>query len=91
MIRRARQLGLITEEQYRRQIVLISSRGWRLGEPSTPGQEQSRVHSFFFTEAGERGYTAPGLAVSTGVPVGWITEMLPQAQKYQMSFSLEGL
>lgn len=82
MVRRARQLKLITEDHYRRLCVSISSRGWRLAEPNTPTPEQSRVHGYFFDEAGEHGLTPVKLAGVIACPVSWIQEGFPQAARY---------
>jgi Zn-dependent peptidase ImmA (M78 family) len=86
MVRRAWQLKLIDEEHYRRLNVGISAKGWRRGEPNSPEPETSRVHRFFFDEAGEHGKTTFDLADSIGCPISWFREAFPQSEQYQTAF-----
>jgi len=83
MVRRARDLSLISEEQYKRFSVSISAKGWRRGEPNPMQPEQSRVHRFFLDELGEHGITTAKLSLMAGIPESWLYELLPQSKFYR--------
>jgi Zn-dependent peptidase ImmA (M78 family)/transcriptional regulator with XRE-family HTH domain len=85
MVRRAKDLHLISDEVYRRLCVTISARGWRKGEPSAPPHEQSRVHQFFLDEIGEYGLTASHIGSWLDIPTAWVEEMMPLSKGYQTS------
>jgi Zn-dependent peptidase ImmA (M78 family)/transcriptional regulator with XRE-family HTH domain len=82
IVRRAKDLKLISEDRYRQLYMGISANGWRKREPATPHQEESRVHRFFLDEAGEFGLTPSRIASEAGCPVSWIHETMPMSFGY---------
>jgi hypothetical protein len=84
MVLGARQLKLITDEDYRRLCVSISARGWRLAEPNTPDPVVSRAHGYFFDEAGEHGMDPTRLAGKIACPLSWVREAFPGSSAYEV-------
>ncbi|OJU64850.1 MAG: hypothetical protein BGO01_14080 [Armatimonadetes bacterium 55-13] len=89
IVRRARDLKIISEERYRQLYIGISTKGWRKREPGAPNQEESRVHRFFFDEAGEIGLTTDQIANQAGSPISWIYETMPISRQYLSNYDLD--
>lgn len=85
IVRRAKDLNLISDERYRQLYIGISSNGWRKREPGAPQQEQSRVHQFYLDEAWESWELTPERIASTlGTPLSWLHELMPQSRSYHL-------
>lgn len=83
IVRRAKDLKLISDDRYRQLYIGISSNGWRKREPGAPEPERSRVHQFFFEEAWDAfGLPPARVAAEIGLPLSWLFETMPQARAY---------
>lgn len=86
IVRRAKDLRLISDDRYRQLYMGISSNGWRKREPSAPIPEESRVHQFFLDEAWESfSLTPERIAVQIGTPISWVHEAMPQSRAYDVA------
>lgn len=88
IVRRAYDLCLISADRYRQHSISISTKGWRTKEPGSIEPETSKVHQWFFDEAGEFGERPSDLAMKGGNPLGWIFEICPQSRAYESEFRL---
>lgn len=73
---RMRQLGLLTEWQYRSVFIEISTRGYRTNEPNGITSESSQVLAKVFKALRDDGYTRAHLARELALPVPELNKLI---------------
>lgn len=83
MVRRARDLSVFTDYQYRDARISLAQAGWATKEPSPPAPERSSLHRAFFEAAGDQGITPFDLAEMSKMRYESFVEACPQAVEYE--------
>jgi Zn-dependent peptidase ImmA (M78 family) len=79
VIRRARDLGCITDSRYKSFMMQISARGWRKNEPiEVPTEAPTLLAELIGTHLGDLGYTREELARLMYLPPEGLEELLGQ-------------
>jgi Zn-dependent peptidase ImmA (M78 family) len=98
MVRRSRDLGLLSQWQYQSAFKEISRRGWRIDEPAPVMREDSLLHEKIFSILIDKGVTARVFAEATAIPDDLLLDLMPVARAYlkpyefnEAAYSLEDL
>lgn len=82
MVRRCRDLGLLTRWQYEDAVKEIGRRGWRTREPVEIDHEDSRLHRLMFERFVTEGVGPRRLAELLDLDVEQILEFMPVAHEF---------
>lgn len=91
MVRRAKDLRVFTDYQYRDAWVSLSQAGWSTREPNPVEPECSSLHRAFFEAAGDEGVTPFDLAERVHMRYDSFVEACPQATAYERRQRLSDL
>lgn len=82
VIRRCRDLNILTERQYVRFCQEISIQGWRRAEPHTLPHEDSLLHMRVFEKLENRQITPPHVARELNINLSDVLELMPVSRKF---------
>ena len=91
MVRRARDLDIFSDYQYRDARISLSRLGWATGEPNPADPEKSSLHRAFFEAAGDEGLTPFHLGDESLMDPLDFLEACPQAAEYERGSRISDL
>lgn len=88
IIRRARDIGLLTEATYRRAFTYLNGTGWRIQEPDEPAMEHPCLLARALGLLREAGITLRELAKDLAFSEGLLQRLLTHGNPEQFSFGI---
>jgi Zn-dependent peptidase ImmA (M78 family)/DNA-binding XRE family transcriptional regulator len=84
MIRRSKDINILTKWQYQSAFQDLSVRGWRRDEPGRLPREESSVHAQVFESYARKNATAEDFAATVYLKIDLLCELMPVAMRYRL-------
>lgn len=91
MVRRAFDLKIYNDYEYREAFISMTKLGWKAGEPRPMPVEKSTLHRYFLGEAGEKGLSSFDLADRSRLRYHDFVAAVPQATEFERTYRMGDL